>query len=431
LIDTRFIENARNDMINSYTTHPWNAGLLLFAFTVSGNASAADPEPAITLSASDLLPKELLSGANYKVQNAVINDGFMNIYTIDSKYGPLTAVSTATVYKRINEFNAMAAMEELEDTDEFIKSIQDTGKGVVDTATGAVTDPVGTVSGALSGVGRMISTTTDSLAHPREKSDAEGSSLASFIGKSKIMRQYAFEFGVDPYSRNQYLQEKLSEISQAGFLANAVTSIGLMAVPGAAGTAVGALRDTQDMNEQLRDSSPSDLRADNRKALNQMGIDKDIVDLFIGNSVFTPAEQTVIVAALQAMPDTVNRTLFVKAAVLTDNPDSSAFRQRQADMYAAYNRTVRPIHRFHLIGEMITAKNSDGTLIFSAPMDHLAWSQDTRAFIIALTDAVNAFGFKSKELWLSGTVSERARETLQTMGWTVNERVDSQLFGSS
>jgi hypothetical protein len=88
-------------------------------------------------------------------------------------------------------------------------------------------------------------------------------------------------------------------------------------------------------------------------------------------------------------------------------------------MYAAYNDDVRTIDRFHPIGELTAAKTIEGLLLVAAPLDRFIWSPDMRSFIMAIDETVDAYGFKGKELWLSGIVSERARENLRTMGWTV------------
>ena len=57
-------------------------------------AAQAGFESAVVLSASKILPPELLSGPNHRVQEKVTNDGFLNIYVVDSKFGSFRAVST-------------------------------------------------------------------------------------------------------------------------------------------------------------------------------------------------------------------------------------------------------------------------------------------------------------------------------------------------
>src|SRR5258706_11223556 len=73
-------------------------------------------ETSPVLSASKILPPELLSGPNHRVEERVTNDGYLNIYQIDSQFGTFTAVSTALLRKRIGEINAIVAMEKIQRT---------------------------------------------------------------------------------------------------------------------------------------------------------------------------------------------------------------------------------------------------------------------------------------------------------------------------
>ena len=47
------------------------------------------------LSASKILPPDLLSGPNHRVEERVYNDGYLNTYRIGSKFGTFVAVSTS------------------------------------------------------------------------------------------------------------------------------------------------------------------------------------------------------------------------------------------------------------------------------------------------------------------------------------------------
>ena len=84
-------------------------------------------EQAPVLSASKILPPELLSGPNHQVQERVTSDGYLNIYQIDSKFGTFTVVSTALLRKRIGEINAMVVMEKIQESKEYIDSIKEAG----------------------------------------------------------------------------------------------------------------------------------------------------------------------------------------------------------------------------------------------------------------------------------------------------------------
>ena len=78
-----------------------------------------DFEAPPTLSAAQILPDSIVKGPNHTVDNRVLNDGYMNHYTISSRFGQFEVVSTAKVRKRVDEIMALAAMEQVEGTDVF------------------------------------------------------------------------------------------------------------------------------------------------------------------------------------------------------------------------------------------------------------------------------------------------------------------------
>jgi hypothetical protein len=74
---------------------------------VGAAASQEFTQPPIHLEAKEVLPRSLLQGKNYKVENQVTNDGLINVYQLTTDYGPLTAESTAELKIRVTELNAL------------------------------------------------------------------------------------------------------------------------------------------------------------------------------------------------------------------------------------------------------------------------------------------------------------------------------------
>lgn len=99
--------NRRSNLGKAISVIARAAVALVLALPISVAAQQRYESPAV-LSASRILPAELLSRPNHRVQERVINDGIVNIYKIDSKFGPFDAVSTAMLRIRIQEINAIA-----------------------------------------------------------------------------------------------------------------------------------------------------------------------------------------------------------------------------------------------------------------------------------------------------------------------------------
>jgi hypothetical protein len=130
---------------------------LLGGICASPAASQPFQKTPIVLQASEVLPKQMLMGPNYKIKDAVINDGLVNTYELDTLYGPVSVESTALLVKRIGELNALAKIEEIKKTDVYLKALQGAAMAPVKTAEGLVENPVGTMEGIGSGIGRFFS----------------------------------------------------------------------------------------------------------------------------------------------------------------------------------------------------------------------------------------------------------------------------------
>ncbi|MBF8270298.1 MAG: hypothetical protein HW386_2007 [Gammaproteobacteria bacterium] len=379
------------------------------------------------LRASTLLPPDVIRGTSHQVDENVANDGFLNTYTIHSEFGDLQATSTGTLRKYIDEIKAVARMKEIRSSEEFTKGMTEKAKDVVEGAKGLVADPVGSVSSTVSGVGKLFSRASENLTGD-SRSDTEGSRMASLLGYEKAKRDIGYQFGIDVYSRNKILQDELNSLSGASGTGTLVMSGLLMAVPGGAGVAVSITGSTELMNNVMRDSAPADLRKLNRENLAAMGVNTDIADLYIANGVYTPLEQTSIVAALNNMPNTRNRAEFIKFATIIDNPDMAYFRQRQAQMYEGYNRLVEPIASFVPVGQMTAGLTNTSKIVIQVPVDYLSWTNNLAATASAVSKIIDSVqGVKERQLWITGAVSAAARDSLQQMGWVVHENSENKV----
>ncbi len=102
------------------------AFMLLVFIVPALQASGKEENPAvppITLKNDTVLSGERLKGANYTVAPDVINDGLFNTYHLYTAYGGFYVESTAALMERINELNALRAMEALEQSGVFKDSL--------------------------------------------------------------------------------------------------------------------------------------------------------------------------------------------------------------------------------------------------------------------------------------------------------------------
>ena len=385
-------------------------------------------EPLPVLSASKILPPELLSGPNHRVQERVTNDGFLNTYQIDSKFGTFTAVSTAMLRKRIGEINAMVVMEKVQGSKEYIDSIKEGGLDAMTSAMSLITSPVKTLTGAVQGLGAAFSRVGESLTGAK-RSQSEDARIKDAIGFSTAKRDYAYQFDVDVYSDNQKLQDMLNKISWAGYAGSLTWSAAMAAVPGGAGVAMTVIGSNKLLNQIFQTTPPVELRKKNTEKLLAMGVHPEVVDTFINNTIFSPREQTLLVHAMSEMNGVADRGALVRLSLATQNPTIAFFRQRQAQMYAGYNKLVAPLANFIPLGQFAVSRSVNGALVVNFPGDYVVWTEPMAQTMTAGNQLVNELpGVREKQIWLSGTLSPRARKEIASRGWQIHDRAEAQLF---
>jgi hypothetical protein len=372
-------------------------------------------------STSRILPANVLSGVNFNIDPRVYNDGFLNVYTINSTYGKLKVISTAKLYKRIHEMNVINEIEKMSKTKEFAEGVAEKGKDVVKGAANVVLHPIDTVTGAVTGVGKIFKRVGENVGG-QARSDEENR-FEDVIGYSKTKRDYANELKVDVYSHNPLLQAELDSLTTSGYTGNMLSALAISAFTGPIVTATGT---TNLLNKVVKDMAPPDLRRMNREKLEKMEVLKTTADAFIENGSYTPREQAVLVNALFEMKNTQGRDQFIKFATNADHYDVTYFRQLQAEMYADHNRNVTPIKQFINLGPFIAGITGNNGIEVCLPMDNLLWTVEMARATTALSNQINALNWVTKKhVYLTGTLSPLARKNLTRMGWHITDNTSA------
>ena len=295
------------------------------------------------------------------------------------------------------------------------------GEKVVTAASELVNDPEAALDNAVSGVGRLFKRVSEGLRSRSSKH--EDSTTDILLGVSKTKREYALQFGVDPYSSNPYLQKRLNEIAKAG-QAGGITATALKAlIPGGVGLAVSAAGGSQWLKEIDLTLPPTELRMQNRDKLLRMGIPPGLAEMFINEDDFTPSQQSLLVAALDKLKGVRGRDLFLKLALTTEDQDVALFRQRMAQMYAGYNRKASKLSGFVALDRFVGAQTVGGKLVFIFPLDYLVWTASNENIINFLTRRAKSKGASGMEPWLTGQASPMTREKLKDLGWRLHEKI--------
>ncbi len=378
------------------------------------NLNLADTafEPLPTFRASDLLPEILLKGERHSIAERVQNDGYENTYTIESDFGTFTAHRTDFVAERVQEVYAIEELNKITRSEAFAQGLTQAAASPFRTLKRLATEPVGTVTGVIQGVGALFSQAGEMVTGSR--GELEESAVKELVGFGEVKREVAELMAVDPYTTNQRVQEGLDEVSWAGFAGGLSLTPLKASVGGAAGTTLSALQNSQTLRSFLKSQSPEALRDHNRERMEEMGIDEDVAEIFLQHAWFSPRHETTIVIAIGGLTDAENRNAFFQQAVISQSEQQSIFLMRQAEAVLGFHQNVTAVDRLERSNRQVTLYTTDSRAVSIMPADHLVWS--VGASIIA--DQAIYRGMR-RELWLTGSISDRARAEFSDRGWRV------------
>src|SRR5437870_5402683 len=409
---------------------------LAMALSVALSCLAQTPEPfevrraeaafeeLPVLNASEILRPEFLSGPHHKVREPVPTYFGANQFTIDSEFGAFEANGNEMLVRRINEINAIARLKEISRTDEYKKALTAPAKSPVAAMKNIANDPVNTVSNVPKGIMKFMRRAGESVKNIGKKSEssaAEGSKMQQMIGFSDAKRKVAAKLGVDPYSTNSVLQRELEGIAWASFAGGLTFQVATMPIGGPALTVTGV---TSTFDEMLKEKSPTDLKIVNRKTLLALGTNGKETERFLNNNAFSPSEQTGFVLNLRSLNGVANRAAFVRTAGETSSDESDAIFCVQTAALMSKIHKDKPLARLAMIGDFPICVAKDGTIIVAFQWDYAAWTSGAAGFTSDV-QKLDAQSGKNKNVFvaLSGQVSPRLRQELQTRGFTVQDRL--------
>lgn len=401
-------------------------GLALALSLVSAAVVAAVVDPPPTFKASALFPPTLLKTENYTVDETVTNNGIMNHYTLTTPYGTMTADSTDRLFVRFREAKALAAMEKTKQSDVFVAALKKGAEGVVDTAKNLVDDPGKTLSDMASGVGDFFSDVGHSITGG--KSEEEAGTAETVIGYDVVKRQFAYKFGVDPYTTNPLVRKRLTELSRAAVAGGLSMKVAFAAIPGNVGLAVSATSTAGGMAQLVRDKSPAELKEINDAKLKEMGVDAALRQKFLEHPKYSPTKKTFLVGYLETLDNVRNRAAFIERATLAKDEPTAFYNVQHAAALAGYHANVRPIVELVDLNGLVFARDKAGTLAGVFPVDYLIWKDSTAGNVEKISAAAADLpSVDKKALWLSGTGSPMFRDNIEAAGWTVTAEARDRL----
>jgi hypothetical protein len=436
--------------------------ILLAAMPVSPLRASAAPNYEVepVLGAASFASPSLLSGPGFQVDSHVEIRGYMARFTIDTQVGPIQAESVEILGDRIAEVPALEALERLSHSQAFLDaadaSVTSTAKGLGQVLRHPIKTLVGIPAGVARYFGRRIRRIgsqaqslsdrtarelgTEGNPYPRgdgpmtetralDRAEADTGSGAgdhawyARAGKETereikrqlkfgtVRRELAESLGIDPYTSNPYLRERLDQLAWAGSGGRYAVTTALGSVGGIGGA---ALANGSKLNEIVWKLDPDQLRDLNAQRLRRYCSDELLTRQFLRRGVFTPTLQTALLDSLDKLQPERGGEALLELAMTA-----------QSELEARYivNALALVEHRLGqrahagtllTIGAGIAYDSADGERVLPLPVDYLTWTDEVAGFI----DNKELRG-SHKTLLVSGKATMRTQQELTSRGWNI------------
>jgi hypothetical protein len=394
----------------------------------------ADAQPAAgyeeppSFRASELLPRDLLRGPDYRVREAVGSDGFLHIYGVDSAFGHREAAGDLALRVLIQEIRALAVLRELEDSDAFREARARAEGNPFVRAWGLLGGAVASVLGAPEAAFRQVLAIDDK--QPGERSLEERRQRDTFVAFESAKWELAARLGVSPFPRHAELRAELNRVAWV------VTAGGmpLREVPelarGSVAPRLAEVVSPEGLARIYEQPSPEDLRRLSRIELAVMGLPDPLIEQFLAHPGYSPGERAALVECLAALDTAAGREAFVRVAVRAQGPADPEFYVMGAQILRLLHQQVAPVERVLALRERAPAAYTrEHKLVVPAQVDYLVWSRAADELTLALAEAApEGLPVSGRELWLTGSASPRAREAIEARGIQVVEHAFARVF---
>ena len=381
------------------------------------------------------LPAAMASGTDFHVVDPVHSDGLMHHYVIDSKFGEYEAYGRIALANRIHE---VAALTELAKTTTVEVVAGGVGRGVqsqLDTAVGVVEHPVKTVTGLPKGIAHLFhgyvdqakeatagakkstesgSGSGDSTSAAAAKSGTAVKNYANrYLGLTAAERHWYEKLGVDPYTNNATLRKAIHKVAKvdaaAGF---GMHFVGIPSIPG--------IGDIHQVMEAVYKEDPATIRARNKVTLAGYGLDQSEIDRWQNSLVLSPTRQVLFMKAAASLDGIEGRgELFRHAMGLESDVEAQVYLQSVGLLVLAHRKqAITAI----LPGVRLPAgRRADGQIVVCGAFESVYWTADVAKGEQQIREALGQGAAGARELWLEGSMSDRAQAELRDRGWKIQE----------
>lgn len=332
----------------------------------TGNYEALQP-----VSVADFVPATELASALYTVAPEAQPDGLHLTYTVQGPAGTEMVTGTQSLGVRTREIKAIAALDKINNSEQFGKALVQAGAEKVESVKEAVQDPLGTIQRLPLGASRLLGRVGTAV-----KKTAEGKSdplkgAEAVLGVARKKSELAMQLGVSPFTRDALLRDKLEATAQAMAGGALVVNLSGLLIGGGVGTAISVVNVNQTLQRTLIESTPAEMAVKNRTTLTALGAPASAVEAFLANTSFSPWQKTTITADLKDIG--LNPGPFLRFASEASTPQQVLDVQQVVRILRKHHRDTAALVSLRQGPGMLAALDTRGVLVAPVAGDFMLW----------------------------------------------------------
>jgi hypothetical protein len=402
------------------------AAILGLARTAAMAQAPSSFETEPVLKATDLIGPELLKGPRHGVADRVPVQGMLARFTIQSDFGTFEAHGIHMLQVRLREIHALGEMEKMSKSKTFLEAAGRSVARPVTSTASMLAHPAETVKGIPGGAARMwdraklggaavVEAASGPAKSGTEKAsdvtERVGSITVDVLGFEKERRDLAKGLGVDPYTTNPVLSQKLTDMAWVAFSGRfAIQTATAVVVPYSM-----AMSSVTITNTAVYDTPPGDLVNNAVAIFKGTGAGEAQISALVKNRQYSLSVLTALATGVQRLRGVQGLPSLVGFAAAARTEDEARFVAAAVNMLARYHESVSPLASVVAPGP-IAGHTAGGTMVVPAPVDYVAWTE--RSGRVAQREDLKAV---KRVAWLSGWMSPRARKEFTQRGWVVDE----------
>lgn len=390
-------------------------------------ATAFESEPVFE--AKDLVAPELLKGPHFTLDPKVPVVGFVARFTLRSPLGEFTAHGLRMLPIRVNEIEAIAKLDEFSAGREFTAAAARAAARPVTSAVNMATRPVETITGLPGGVTRLFgriglagASVARAATAPEQSAGERAAGASSRVGTATVTalgfeqerRRLAERLGVDPYTTNEILSAKLTDVAWVAFSGRlTISAATAILVPHSMFIAAPGITD-----RAIYDVPAADLVNRASAAFGETGATAAQVQALMQNSQYSLSALTSLAVGLQTLKGLPGRDAVVEFAAAAQTQDEVYFITGAVAMLARQHQGASPLSRVSAPGPILGHTLANG-LTLPMPVDFVSWVE-------ALATDVERPELQApaRAALVTGRASALARTNLSSRGFQLTENVE-------